>query len=134
MLSKASLLQTIDDAYAARARGDKKSLEKYWAAGAQFRLVGAQNISARMPSHTEDPVHAVNTLIDLVRFDHYERLDAIVEGNAAAVHWSVTLSAPGKPAVKTEFYDLWKFNAEGKAISLTQFGDAELLHKLLEQA
>jgi hypothetical protein len=28
-------------------------------------------------------------------------------------------------------YDLWKFNPDGKAQSLTQFGDTELLNRMV---
>jgi ketosteroid isomerase-like protein len=40
MVERAAILQTIDDVYAARARGDEAALEAFWAPAVEFRLVG----------------------------------------------------------------------------------------------
>jgi ketosteroid isomerase-like protein len=130
MLDKAIILRTIDEAYATRAKGKKEELAKFWAPNASYRLVGA-DLPPPVPTGSSDPLESVNTLIDLFTFDKHERLDAIVEGNMAAVHWTSEVSTPSGRSAKTELYDLWKFNADGKAISLLQFADTALLERLV---
>ena len=130
MLDKATILRTIDEAYATRARGKKEELAKLWAPGATFRLV-ATDMPSAVPTGSADPLESVNTLIDLFTFKKHERLDAIVEGNAAAVLWAVEIATPSGKSAKTELYDLWKFSPDGKVISMTQFADTALLERLV---
>ena len=130
MLDKSTVLKTIDEAYAARARGDKAAVAKYWAPNATFRFVG-ESLAPGFPAGSGDARTSVDSLISLVQFHNQQRLDAVVEGNAAAVHWRVTISTKGGPKHTTELYDLWKFQDDGKALSLTQFGDSALLNRML---
>jgi len=130
MLDKATILKTIDDAYATRARGDKDGLAKFLAPGATYRMA-AQVLPPGFPEGSGDAKQSVDALIDLVKFESFERVDAIVEGNTAAVHWRVTFSTAKGGRAESELYDLWKFNPDGKAQSLLQFGDTALLNRLL---
>ena len=59
-----------------------------------------------------------------------ERLDAIVEGDKAAVRWKLTVSYHGGEPVTTEACDIWTLDADGKMASLLQFVDTSLVAKL----
>jgi ketosteroid isomerase-like protein len=132
MLDRAEILRTIDEAYAARMRGDKAALLPYWAPEATYRLAGAEElIPAPFPVGPADAHTAAVSLIDLFQFHKLERLHAVVEGPMASVHWRVTVSTAGKSAVTTEMYDLWTFTEGGKVCSLLQFVDTALLATML---
>ena len=131
MLDRTATLKIIDDAYDARRRGDKGALATYWASDAKYRLAGDGSLLAGMPVKPTNAVQATNDLIDRFKFEKVERLDALVDGNTASVHWRVTMVPPSGKSVTTELYDLWKFNPDGKIASLLQFGDTALLKSLI---
>ena len=132
MLNRAQILEVVDAAYAARAKGDKAELARFWAPGATFHIVGDPRFAGRLPETPSNAKAAVDDLIDRVEFKAVERIDAIVEGHKAAIHWRVTMVAKGKAPVETELYDLWTFNDDGKVSSLLQFGDTAMLAVLLD--
>ena len=131
MLDRAEILQRIDDAYAARARGDKAEVEKLWAPGATFRLPGERALLDAFPTGLS-AVATVNDLIDLVTFLDFERLDAVVEGHKVSVHWRVKLMIGHRKPVTTELFDLWTFDEQGRVTSLLQFCDTALVVSLME--
>jgi ketosteroid isomerase-like protein len=133
MPDRDQLLSNIDAAYAARIRGDKAALGAHFAPGATFRLAGnAGLVRGDLPVATSDAEKAVSDLIDLFQFHDIERLDAVVDGDSAAVRWRLSVSTGGAPPVETEVYDLWKFDGEGRAVSLTQFADTALIAHMLQ--
>jgi len=130
-MDRALLLRKIDEIYDARARGDKEAVSIHLAPGSRYQLAGDTDLLSDFPAGPEEAPKAISTLIDRVKFQHHERLCAIVEGNRAAVRWRVTLSVDGKPPVTTEICDLWEFDEVGRMTSLVQFIDTALLQKLL---
>ena len=133
MPDRDQLLSNIDAAYAARIRGDKVALGAHFATGATFRLAGNANlVRGDLPVATSDAEKAVSDLIDLFQFHDIERLDAVVDGDTAAVRWRLSVSTGGAQPVETEVYDLWKFDDEGRAVSLTQFADTALIAHMLQ--
>ena len=131
MLHREHILNVIEAGYAARVRGDKEALAAFWAPGARFRIVGAEGLAPNMPVASGDAEPAVAGLIDRVTFSGLERLDAVVEGNKAAVMWQVDVSVDGKPPVTMELFDLVEMDGNGKVMSLTQFGDTATMAKML---
>jgi len=131
MLTAEQMLDTIDDAYEARVRGDKEKLKSYWAPDATFRIAGASSLIGDARAGPAHPHEAVSALVDQFSFDKAERVDAVVQGNKAAVHWRITVSVPGKAPVTTELLDLFEFDDDGKAKSLTQFADTALIKALV---
>lgn len=131
MLERADVLKIIDDGYKARARGDKKALKKFWAPGARYHQVGDKSLVRSFPAGPGGALKSVEKIMDLVKFKNHKRLDAVVEGNKAAVRTRITASFMGGRPVKTELYDLWEINDAGKVVSLTQFTDTALLAKVM---
>jgi ketosteroid isomerase-like protein len=131
MLDRDQVLKIIEDGYAARVRGDKAALARFWAAGAQFRIVGAEALAPQIPRAQGEAEPTVAELMDRVTFSGLERLDAVVEGHKAAVLWRVDASVDGKPPVKMELLDLIELDADGKVASLTQFGDTATMVRML---
>jgi len=129
MLGKTTILKTLDGAYAARARGDKKAVSKYWAPGARYHLIGGQHALSKIAKGPAKK--SVEDLMALFKFKSHKRLSAIVDGNNAVVRWRVKVAAKGKKAANTEICDFWKFNNAGKAVSLTQYTDTALIERLI---
>ncbi len=124
------MLQIIDGAYAARVRGDMATLASFFTPYTSYRMVGEPSMLPSFP--LSGPAEATTpVLLDLIQFHEIERLDALVEGNRAAVRWRVTASSGGGPAVTTEIFDLWELTEDGRAVSLVQFTDTAMLAGLL---
>ncbi len=131
MPDRAEILRTIDDAYAARARGDKQALALAWAPGAHYRLAGDTSLVSGFPTGPGEAVVTTADIIDLVEFRQFERIAAVVEDNKAAVLWRVTASVAGQPPVTTELFDLIEVDESGKLASMVQFCDTAALARLL---
>ena len=130
MIGRETILATIDGAYAARMRGDKQAVAQYWEPEATYRLAGEASMMPAVPVGPGDAMKAVDALIDLFEFHALERVDAIVEGHSAAVHWRARVSAGGQH-FDAELFDLWQFSERGKVVSLLQFTDTALIVRML---
>ena len=133
-LGRERMLATMDEAIAARARGDKEAMRGFLAPGATFRIAGESDRDALLPAGPALAREVLDGLVDLVRFHEVERLDTIVEGNRAAVRWRIDVSIGGGPVTTTEVFDLWTFDGEGRVTDLLQFIDTALLASLMAQA
>src|SRR5687768_18215736 len=85
MPDRAQLLAIIDRTYEARVRGDKEGVAPVWAPGSTYRLCGEQGLMPSFPAGPGDAGATVESIIDLIRFDSYEQLEAIVEGNRVEI-------------------------------------------------
>lgn len=128
------ILAAIDEAYAARTRGDKEALARFWAPDATFRLAGEGSLLDPLPKGAAAAGPAVGELIDLIRFHDYRRLEAVVEGSRAALRWRISCSIDGGPVETTEISEFWEFDEEGRATSLLQFVDTALLAEMLRRS
>ena len=131
MLDRATMLETIDAALAARTRGDMEEVGRYLAPDARFRIAGDSSRYPDFPAGPGDMHETVRSLIERVRFHRCERLDAIVEGNRAACRWMIDFSIDGGPEGRTEVCDLWTFDEEGLVTELVQFVDTGLLARMI---
>ena len=131
MLGREIVLAIIDAAYAARASGDKVALEQFWAPDATYRMVGEVGLRDRYPLGPMDANRATGAIIDLIAFHALERVDAIVEGNRAAILWNVTMSSGASGERPSQLYDLWELDDDGKARSLIQFADTALVAAMI---
>jgi hypothetical protein len=132
MLNREDALQMIEEAYAARVRGDKEALARYWAEGATFQIAGDATLAHGVPFQSANPMTAISELVDRFQFSDLKRLNAIVEGNTAAVRWEVTLNVAGNPPAQTQLFDLIELDDEGKIRSFVQFADTALVRRLAE--
>jgi ketosteroid isomerase-like protein len=130
MIEREAILATIDAAYAARMRGDKEAVAQYWEPEATYRLAGESTMMPAVPVGPGDAMKAVDALIDLFEFHEIERVNAVVAGLSAAVHWRIKVSTGGQ-VFDAELFDLWQFSERGKAISLLQFTDTALIVRML---
>lgn len=131
MASREEVLAIIDNAYAARARGDKAAVDQIWAPGATYQMVGEASLMRAYPvgpGHAETATHAI---IDLFTFHDFKRIDAIVEGNRAAILIRVTLSTATHEPRETMLYDLWELDDDGKVKSVIQFTDTALVSSMM---
>jgi len=131
MIDRAQILDSIDRGYQARARGDKEGVAPIWAPGATYRLCGEASLVPSFPCGPAAAGETVDSLIDLISFQSYERLETIVEGNRAAIRWRVDFSIQDGPSGTTELADFWEFDDEGRATSLIQFLDTAKLGEML---
>ncbi len=131
MLTREQVLTSLDAIYAARVEGDKDALTRLWAADATFQLVGEASILKAMPVTPQNAQTSISQMIDTFTFHSVERLDAIVEGNRAAVVIRVMVSVPNDEQHETLLYDLWDLNDNGQAKSLMEFSDTALVAAML---
>lgn len=129
MPDRAQVLSIIDEAYACRVRGDKAAVAAFVAANATFRINGDASLMPNVATGGA-AMPTIGHLIDDFKFHEVERLDAIVEGDKAAVRWRIRLSYQDGEPVTTEACDLWTFGPDGKMTSLLQFVDTSLVAKL----
>jgi SnoaL-like domain len=125
------ILAAIDSAYADRKAGDTAALESFWAPGATFRISGEPGLLPPLPAGAAAAGDAVAGLIHLIRFHDYRRLDAVVEGNRAALRWEIDCSIGTGPVYTTEIAEFWEFDEELRAKSLLQFVDTAQLASML---
>jgi len=131
MMDRDDVLRTIDEAYAARVRGDKDALARYWADGASFKIAGDPAPFKNLTFQTDQPMNAFSDLIDKFEFSGLERISALVEGNRAAVRWEVTVTVHGCDPVRTELLDLVELTGDGRIKSFVQFADTATILTLL---
>ena len=127
MLDRARILDLMDSALDARARGDTDAMAGFLAQGATFRIAadpGAQSALPAAPTKAADVMHGI---VELIRFHRWERLDTLVEGNRVAARLSIDFSIGGGPVTTTETLDLWTFDDEGRITDILQFVDTALL-------
>jgi hypothetical protein len=125
-------LRLIDLAYEHRRQGDKLGVARLCAVGATFRVAGD---APGMPSSSSPAVEAISKLIDAYTFHSVKRLDAIVEGDQAAVRLEVVVSPKGSAErTTTEILDVWTRDNDGRFTSLVQFIDTALAVRLAREA
>ena len=126
-MDRATMLQTIDAAYAARQRGDLAEVLSLLAPGATFRMIG-------MSPGPEDAATAIGGLIDQFHFAELERLDALVDGDRVAARVRISAATGGGRYVDSELLDIWRFGADGKVIELVEFADTSQIRDMLAKA
>ena len=132
MLDREEALRVIEEAYAARARGDKEALAKYWAEGARFRIAGDETLLQTIAFQSDSAMKTVGELMDRFVFTDLQRLEAIVEDNKVAVRWAVNVSFEDRPPVRTELMDLIHLDDDGRIQSFVQFADTAQIRALVE--
>jgi ketosteroid isomerase-like protein len=134
MADRAAILAAIDEVYRLRIRGDKPAMQALFAPGARIQLAGAAELMPGVATGPADAAPTIAALIDTFVFHEHERLDAIVEGDKAAVRSRVKVSRPDGEIVTTELYDLWTIGEDGKPTSVLQFVDTALVARLMASA
>ncbi|MDB5577613.1 MAG: hypothetical protein JWR80_2789 [Bradyrhizobium sp.] len=132
-MDRKMMLQTIEEAYAARVRGDLDGVMRAFAVDANFQINAAPS-PPQLAYFTEDS-NALRTamaqLIDTFEFSDLQILDSVVEGPKAVVRLSFTVKArPTGKSVKTEVLDLFEFK-DGKIAAMSQFCDTAAAAQLL---
>lgn len=126
-MDRATMLQAIDAAYAARQRGNLAEVLEFFSPSATFRMVG-------MSPEPEDAATAIGGLIDQFHFEDLERLDALVDGDRVAARVRISAATGGGRHVESELLDIWRFGADGKIVELVEFADTGLIGVMLATA
>ena len=130
MLGRDDAVALIQEAYAARVRGDKEALTRYWAQDATFEIAGHRSLLPDIAQGGPNPMEAISGLIDQFRFDDLILLDAIVEGNRIAARWQVTVEKADLDPETTQLVDLIELDEDGKIRSFVQFCDTALIRHM----
>ena len=132
-MDRHSMLHTVQEAYAARVRGDLDGVMRAFAANASFRInaAPAQPNLAYFTQDADALRGALKQLIDTFVFSDLEIVDSVVEGSKLVVRVVFTVQArPTGKTVKTEVLDLFEFK-DDKIVALTQFCDTAVAAQLL---
>jgi ketosteroid isomerase-like protein len=123
-MTRDEVLAIIDAAYAARIAGNLDTLHALGAPDGIFELAGETTLLRNFPVAGRVPaLNAVKGLTDLIKMIEIERLDAVVEGNRAAVLSHARMSFAGREPFDTVLYDLIELDDDGRVCSMIQFGD-----------
>ena len=131
MLDRAQILEIMNRALEARARGDTEAMAGFLAPGATFRIAGEQSDDAFLPAAPTRAADVLDGIVERIRFHDWERLDAVVEGNRIAARLRIDFSIDGGPVTPTETLDLWTFDDDGRITDILQFVDTALLARRL---
>jgi len=131
MLNKEDYLKKIDQAYALRQAGDKAGILAMFATDASFRVAGDHLPIPGVPRGDASAGAKISDLIDAFQFHDVKRLESIVEGNKAAIHWQIVLSPKDGGKITAELCDFWTIGDDGRFKSLIQFADAALVVSLV---
>ena len=96
----------------------------------KFRIAGEEGSIPGVPK-SGSAMAKISEMINTFHLHSIERVDAVVEGNKAAVLWRVILTYNDGEKVNAELCDLWTIGDDGKFTSLLQFGDAALVAHVL---
>jgi ketosteroid isomerase-like protein len=123
-MNRDEVLAIIDMAYAARIAGDIDTLRALAAEDGTFELAGESTLLRNFPFAGRVPaLSAVKRLTDLITIYEVRRLDALVEGNRAAVLSHARMSFAGRDPFDTVLYDLVELDEDGRILSMVQFCD-----------
>lgn len=123
-MDRDAVLAIIDAAYAARTRHDAGELATIWREDAVFEVAGVSSLIESFPGATPSPSKpTVEEMMGLVEMHEVERMQALVEGNRAAILSRARVSFSGREPFDTLLYDLWELDDDGKVRSLLQFAD-----------
>ena len=122
----------VEEAYAARAKGDIKKILAAFQPNGAFQLAGdtnTLNVLGAVEGHPQ--LEAVLTgLVKDYEFIKRDILSFTAEGDRAAVHSRLTIRfVPKNKTFSTELVDLFTFK-DGKIASLVEFLDTALIASL----
>lgn len=132
MVDRTTALTAIQEVYRLRIAGDKPGLAELLAPNARLHLAGDATLMPGVATGPAEAMPTISALIDTFEFHKHELLDAVVEGDKAAVLSRITVSRPGGDTVSTEVYDLWTFGDDGRPASIHQFVDTALVRRLMD--
>jgi ketosteroid isomerase-like protein len=133
MASREAMIDTINRAYEARGKGDLEGLMEAFHQDAVFELKGDKTLLELVgPVQGHPNVSlAMDAFIKTFEFLKRDIVEAIVEGDRAAVHSRLTLRCvPKDVVVTTELLDKFRFK-DGKIVELVEFADTALIKNLL---
>lgn len=125
MTGRAAMATVIEDAYAARCRGDLDGLLKHLHPSCSYRMIGAPQAEpmCRETCGREAVRSQMAELIQHFVFTDVEPLSLTVEGERAVYRWrtKVTFTPNGRSEVM-DVMDLIQF-ADGTIVSVEEFTD-----------
>jgi ketosteroid isomerase-like protein len=129
-----SILDTIDRFWKVRIAGDAAGVLSFMTPDATYELVGGKSFAEPAMVGPAPAGPAVGQLVAAFKFHKVDQLTAVVEGRRAAVVNRLEVSFRGGPPVVTQACDLWEFDEAGKATSLRQFVDTDLVRRMIAGA
>jgi ketosteroid isomerase-like protein len=133
MTDSKAMQAVVEQAYAARGKGNIDGLMAAFHADAVFRFVGDEKL-LEMAGAIDGHPNVREAMTGLIaNFEFIERhiISTIAEGNRAAVHSRVKIRfVPKDLTFDTEITDLFKFQ-DGKVIELVEFADTALIKELM---
>jgi ketosteroid isomerase-like protein len=133
MASREAMIETIHQAYDARDKSDIEGLMAAFHPNAVFELKGEKDIveiAGAVQGHSNLRA-AMTALIETFEFVKRDIVEAIVEGDRAAVRSRATIRfTPKDIVVTTDILDMFRFE-DGKITELVEFADTALIKSLV---
>ncbi|QIG96517.1 MULTISPECIES: nuclear transport factor 2 family protein [unclassified Bradyrhizobium] len=132
MADREAVRRLIEQAYAARGRGDVAGILADFHAEASFELVGDDKLLV-VAGATRGHSNLTQTLTQLCaafEFTKREYISFLIDGDRAAVHSRVTIRfVPKNHPFTTDMLDLFTIR-DGKIVELIEFADTALIKHL----
>jgi ketosteroid isomerase-like protein len=133
MASREAMIDTIHRAYDARGKGDIEGCMAAFHPNAVFELKGekdALEIAGAVQGHLSVRA-AMNGFIETFEFIKRDIIEAIVEGDRAAIHSRLEMRFIPKDIVFTsDVLDTFRFE-DGKIVKLVEFVDTALVKSVI---
>ena len=133
MASREAMIETIHRAYDARGKGDIEGIMAAFHPNAVFELKGEKDIleiAGTVQGHSNLRA-AMTGFIETFEFVKRDVVEAIIEGDRAAVRSRVTIRfTPKDIVVTTDMLDTFRFE-DGKIAELVEFADTALIKSLM---
>jgi ketosteroid isomerase-like protein len=133
MASREAMIDTIYRAYDARGKGDIEGLMVAFHPNAVFELKGEKDVlevAGAVQGHSNVRA-ALTGFIETFEFVSRDIVDAIVEGDRAAVHSRLKVRFVPKDIVFiSDVLDTFRFE-DGKIIELVEFADTALIKSVV---
>lgn len=132
-MTKDQIFEKIQDVIAARKDGDRERLKFLVAEGATYRVAAKDGSLPGFPVEDDDVGTAIDKLIELIDYGKVTYAIPIVDGLRATVVIKVEAKSKGVPH-DLRLCGMWEFDADGRAISLTEYTDTAAMRDWLTRA
>lgn len=134
-MTKQEIVDTIKKAYEYRVNDDLKGLSTIFATDGTFRFGGIGLSLPGVLTHNTSAQAALTALIEHYAFRKVDMLDAVVDGDKAAIHScaQIALRSGDGQVHSVELFDLVTFDGDGRIRSFVQFLDAAFVAAIAQR-
>lgn len=135
-MDSATLEESLRAFYIARTENDPDACQAFFAKASRLHYVGSPEASAfaQTIDSREEVDAVVQGVVQLWKWTRCEILDLLIDGHKAAVRFETdVVHTQSGQSFTTQLMDLWTFDADGAASTLTEFADTAMIAQIMER-